>query len=56
MNQIMTIYIPSLFILTIAQTTIYFKSEHFKTSVPVAVTALLGNLSVSLSHPHFLLQ
>ena len=39
----MTTYIPSLFILAIAQITVYFKNEHFKTSVPVAVTSLLGN-------------
>ena len=42
-NQLMTTYIPSLFILAIAQITVYFKNEHFKTSVPVAVTSLLGN-------------
>ena len=41
-NQLMTTYIPSLFILAIAQITVYFKNEHFKTSVPVAVTSLLG--------------
>ena len=45
-NQLMTTYIPSLFILAIAQITVYFKNEHFKTSVPVAVTSLLGNFSL----------
>ena len=42
MNQLMTTFIPSLLILCIAQTTVYFKPEHFKTCVPVVVSALLG--------------
>ena len=40
--HLITTFIPSLCILTIAQATVYFKTEHFKTSVPVAVSALLG--------------
>ena len=44
MNHLMTTFIPSLCILTVAQTTVYFKTEHFKTSVPVAVSALLGKI------------
>ena len=44
MNHLMTTFIPSLSILSIAQATVYFKTEHFKTSVPVAVSALLGKV------------
>ena len=44
MNHLMTTFIPSLCILSIAQATVYFKTEHFKTSVPVAVSALLGKV------------
>ena len=49
MNHLMTNFIPSLCILTIAQATVYFKTEHFKTSVPVAVSALLGK-SLNTQH------
>ena len=45
-NQLATTFLPSLCILMIAQCTLYFKSEHFKTSIPVALTALLGKLSL----------
>ena len=46
-NQLMTTFIPSFCILTIAQTTVYFKNEHFKTSVPVVVSSLLGMYPIS---------
>ena len=49
MNHLMTTFIPSLCILTIAQATVYFKTEHFKTSVPLAVSALLGK-SLNTQH------
>ena len=59
MNHLMTTFFPSFCILIVAQTTVYFKTEHFKTSVPVAVSALLGNffydfsfLTVMLSYVH----
>ena len=43
-NHFATTFLPSFCILMIAQCTIYFKSEHFKTSVPVTLTAMLGRL------------
>ena len=49
MNHFATTFLPSLGILMIAQCTIYFKAEHFKTSIPVALTALLGKLCYSNS-------
>ena len=41
-NHFATTFLPSLCILLIAQCTLYFKSEHFKTSVPVTLTSMLG--------------
>merc|ERR1719186_1065016 len=40
-NRIFTIFIPSLTIIFVSQATLYFKSEHFKTSIPVAITSML---------------
>ena len=42
-NHLATTYIPSLCILLIAECTVFFKKEHFKTSIPVTVTTMLGN-------------
>ena len=41
-NHFATTFLPSLCILMIAQCTLYFKSEHFKTSIPVTLTSMLG--------------
>ena len=60
MNKIMTIYVPSLLVVMIAQFTLYFSSAHFKTSATVAVTSLLGQfpsitpIPPSCSHLHAL--
>ena len=40
-QHLLRIYIPSLFIMIIAQVTLFFNKEHFKTSIPVAITAML---------------
>ena len=53
-NHFATIFFPSLCILLIAQCTVYFKQEHFKTSIPVTLTSMLGKQSFRLSlffHP-----
>ena len=41
-NHFATTFLPSFCILLISLCTLYFKSEHFKTSVPVTITSMLG--------------
>ena len=41
-NHFATTFLPSFCLLLIAQCTIYFKKEHFKMSVPVTLTTMLG--------------
>ena len=52
---LLSTYLPSLCILIIAQSTTYFKKEHFKTSIPMAITSMLVmytlNQSVSAKLP-----
>jgi len=40
-QHLLSIYLPSLFIMVIAQATLFFSKEHFKTSIPVSITAML---------------
>ena len=40
-RHLLSTYLPSCCILIIAQVIIYFKKEHFKTSIPVGITAML---------------
>ena len=39
--HLISTFLPSICVLILAQTTVYFKSEHFKTSIPLAVTSML---------------
>merc|ERR1712004_795621 len=52
---LLSTYLPSLCILVLAQATTYFKKEHFKTSIPMAITSMLVmytlNQSVSSKLP-----
>ena len=41
-NHFATTFLPCFCILLISLYTLYFKSEHFKTSVPVTITSMLG--------------
>ena len=41
-NHFATTFLPSFCILLISLCTLYFKPEHFKTSVPVTITSMLG--------------
>ena len=54
-NHFATTFLPSLCILLIAQCTLYFKAEHFKTSVPVTLTSMLGTF-ISTNFPIFFLK
>lgn len=54
-QHLCTTFLPSFCVLTIALCTVHFKAEHFKTSVPVAITSMLVmytlHLAVSRSLP-----
>ena len=47
-NELMNTFIPSFTTLLISHTTVFFSHEHFKTSVPVAVTSLLGEANINV--------
>ena len=42
-NYIATTYVPSFCILLATECTVFFKKEHFKTSIPVTITNMLGD-------------
>ena len=42
LNHIATTYVPSLCILLATECMVFFKKEHFKTSIPVTITTMLG--------------
>ena len=44
LNHLATTYVPSLCILLATECLVFFKKEHFKTSIPVTITNMLGNL------------
>ena len=41
-NDLFTTFIPACCLLLISYCTLFFKKEHFKTSLPVVITTLLG--------------
>ena len=41
-HHLFNTYIPTLGLMMICQTTLYFNKEHFKTNVPVTITTMLG--------------
>ena len=41
-NHLATTYVPSFCILLLAECAVFFKKEHFKTSIPVTITTMLG--------------
>ena len=41
-NHLYTTFIPASCLLMVSYSTLFFKKEHFKTSVPVVITTLLG--------------
>ena len=41
-NHLCTTFFPSLSLLAVSYCTLFFKKEHFKTSVPVSITTMLG--------------
>ena len=41
-NHLFTTFIPACCLLLISYCTLFFKKEHFKTSLPVVITTLLG--------------
>ena len=42
-NHLFTTFIPACCLLLISYCTLFFKKEHFKTSLPVVITTLLGD-------------
>ena len=44
-NDLFTTFIPACCLLLISYCTLFFKKEHFKTSLPVVITTLLGERS-----------
>ena len=43
-NDLFTSFVPAYCLLLISYCTLFFKKEHFKTSLPVVITTLLGEL------------
>jgi hypothetical protein len=55
-NHLFTTFLPACGLLLISYSTLFFKREHFKTSVPVIITTLLGiNLDIQISAHYTLL-
>ena len=50
LNHIATTYVPSFCILLATECTVFFKKEHFKTSIPVTITNMLGDLKYILGY------
>ena len=44
-HHLFNTYIPTLGLMMICQTTLYFNKEHFKTNVPVTITTMLGKMN-----------
>ena len=49
-NHFATTFLPSFCLLLISLCTVYFKTEHFRTSVPVNITTMLGTDYLIIIH------